>query len=144
MTPDQADNLAIHIAKVWADEHVDTWAAQLADLDHDHTIVTLTECRRLYTGRSLHPVSFRTAYGPTWPTLDPDPAPCGVCGNSGVIDLDPDTGLEHHCECGHGHRRARLAAPPQPATTRYLTDDERTRGLAMVAGLRAQLNRSAQ
>ncbi len=140
MTPEQADALAMHIAKVWPDERPDPWALVLADLDHQHTVVTLTECRRLYTGPKLHPVSFRTAYGPTWPGTEPALATCDLCSSTGVTDIHPDTGQEQFCDCGHGQHRRRLTAPADPVSSgRFLTDDERTRGLARIATLRAQL-----
>lgn len=140
MTPEQADHLAMHIAKVWPDEHVDPWAAQLLELDHDQAVTTLAECRRLYTGRRLHPVSFRSAYGPTWPTAEPVAAACDRCSSTGVIDVHD--GIEEHCDCGHGHRR-RTTTARTTDDRRYLTDAERARGLAHVAALRAQLaNRS--
>lgn len=146
MTPDQAHQIAVHIAHTWPDErHVDAWYALLLPLDHATTTATLTRCKTRYTGRLLPAQTFRTEYGPTWPDPDPAPTACDRCSSTGVIDVD-DNGVEQHCDCGHGIRRATTVSPPTIASTgRYLTDDERRRGLEHVARLRHQLagNRTA-
>ena len=138
MTPDQARVLAVHVVRCWPHEAVDAWYGTLLPLDHTTAVNTVERCRARYTGPLLPAATFRSEYGPTWP--DPTNAgPCTACASTGVLDVD-DAGVEEHCSCEHGLRRATAVPPPTLIDDRFrLSTSEREHGLAQVAKLRAQI-----
>lgn len=142
MTRDDAGDLATMIAGTWRRESAAKWLAQLLPLDREQTLRTITSCQCRYTGQTMPWPTFAAEYGPLpgAPTT-PDLAHCDRCNDSGVLDIVD--GLEQHCACGHGFHRSTTTTPTTAPRTRFLTEDEVTRGREHLAQIRARMSRPA-